>query len=272
MAHGEDEVDGAIEMPRPTVWPMTLSLSLALAATGAALGSMVFALVGATMFAVSLWRWYAQLLSGDAHEYLPRAAVRPAPIVPRLGKVEKLKPGMIGHRLRLPEHIYPISAGLKGGLAGGLIMPIPALAWGLLSGHGLWFPVNLLAGLVLPGVEDRPVPQLEQFHPGLFVMAIIIHAVMSAVVGLVYGVLLPIMPARPSWQLVFGGFIIPVAWTGFSGGLMGLANPALREYVNWYWFGMSQVVFGLTAALVVVRSEKVAVPPAGPAQPEGLAS
>ena len=67
---------------------------------------------------------------------------------------------MPGYRLRLPEEVHPISAGIKGGIVGGLVMPVPALLYGYFSGHGIWYPVNLLAGMVVPGIDpDR----LEEF-------------------------------------------------------------------------------------------------------------
>ncbi len=44
---------------------------------------------------------------------------------------------------------------------------------------------------------------------------------------------------------------------------MGIVNPLLQERVDWPWFIASQFVFGLAAAIVVVRSEKVYIPPAG---------
>ena len=65
---------------------------------------------------------------------------------------------MPGYRLRLPVKVHPVSAGVKGGLVGGLVMPLPALAYGILSGHGIWWPVNLLAGMVLPGVDNMSSP------------------------------------------------------------------------------------------------------------------
>jgi hypothetical protein len=37
----------------------------------------------------------------------------------------------------------------------------------------------------------------------------------------------------------------------------------LQDRVDWAWFIVSQFVFGVTAAVVVVRSEMVPVPPAG---------
>lgn len=251
-----------IESPKPTVWPLVLSLGLALAGAGVAVGTVAFLAVGGLFFVVALWNWLAELLPGRGTEAEPLAGPY-APPVGRPGTVEQLGPGMAGYRLRLPEKVYPISAGLKGGLAGGLAMPVPALLWGVLSGHGLWFPVNLLAGLALPGIDELSVGELEQFRPALFAVGVVIHATISAVVGLVYGVLLPTIPRSPRWQLLVGGVVIPLIWTGASYGLMGVANPVLRRYVDWAWFAASQCVFGLVAAAVVVRSEKVIVPPAG---------
>ena len=45
--------------------------------------------------------------------------------------------------------------------------------------------------------------------------------------------------------------------------LMGVVNPLLQERVDWPWFIASQFVFGITAAVVVLRSEMVFIPPAG---------
>lgn len=248
-------------MPKPTVWPMVLSLGLGLVSLGIAIGALVFTALGGLLVVVSLWHWFAILVTGTGEEEEPISGPRPSPIEARPGMVERREPA--GYRARLPEQIYPVKVGLWGGLAGGLVMPIPAEVWGLLSGHGLWFPVNLLAGIALPGVDDLSMHELEQFRPVLLVFGIVGHAVMSAIVGLIYGVLLPLMPGRLVWQWVFGGLVIPMVWTGLSGSVMGIANPVLREYVNWYWFATSQFVFGLAATAVVVRSQKVNVPPAG---------
>ena len=63
--------------------------------------------------------------------------------------------------------------------------------------------------------------------------------------------------------------MLPLLWTAVSFGLMGVVNPALQERVDWPWFIVSQFVFGITAAMVVVRSEMVVIPPAG-AGPDSL--
>jgi uncharacterized membrane protein YagU involved in acid resistance len=104
---------------------------------------------------------------------------------------------------------------------------------------------------------------LEQFHWQLLLIGTVIHGVMSLVLGLIYGVLLPTLPAIRSGQLAWGGLLMPLLWTGSSYGFMGLVNPLLQQVVDWPWFVASQFVFGVTAALVVIRSEKIAVPPAG---------
>lgn len=265
MNHESTRGDG-VEMPRSTLWPMVLSLGLVLCGAGVALDTVPFLAIGGLLFLRGLCGWFAELLPGRGHEW-EKFETFPATIESRPGTVEQLVPGMAGYRFRLPEKVHPISAGLKGGIVGGLVMPIPALAWGELSGHGIWFPVNLLAGMALPGVDSMPVAELEQFRATLLVLGIALHAAMSITIGLMYGVLLPTIPGASRWQLICGGWLIPLLWTGASYGLMGVANPLLQHYVDWFWFTLSQLVFGLTAAIVVIRSEKVVIPPAGPGSP-----
>src|SRR5262249_3351793 len=160
------------------------------------------------------------------------------------GGVEQLRAGMPGYRLRLPQAVHPVSAGLKGGIIGGLAMVVPALLWGLLSGYGIWYPVNLLAGMALPGVGDMTVPELKEPHVVLLLTAVVIHAVLSVALGLIYGVLLPTLPEVPR-PIAWGGLLMPILWTGASYVAMYVANPAIPGKVNWPWFIVSQFVFGI---------------------------
>ena len=259
---GDSAERETVEMPAPTVAPMMLSLGLILMAAGTVLG-LAFLLVGSLLLVVGMCTWVAALLPGRGHfdEPLAEPAMRPGPVTVELDMVEQLRPGMPGYRFRLPEQVHPISAGIKGGVLGGILMTVPALAYGVLSGHGIWFPINLLAGIVLPGVDKMSVAELEQFRASLLLVGIVIHAAFSVVFGLSYGVLLPTLPAvrAPLW----GGLLLPLLWTGASYGLMGVANPALQMRVDWFWFIVSQFVFGMVTAVVVIRSEKIRVPPAG---------
>jgi hypothetical protein len=156
----------------------------------------------------------------------------------------------------------PVVAGLLGGLAGGLVMPIPAVLWSLLNGHGIWYPVNLLAGMVWPGLGDLPAEELHRFHTDWLLAAGAVHAALSAAFGIVYGLLLPRLRSIPG-PMAWGGLVMPLLWTGIGYGLMGVVNPVLQQRVDWPWFIASQFVFGVAAAVVVVRSETVHIPPAG---------
>jgi hypothetical protein len=260
--------EGAVEMPRPTAAPMILALGMVLLAAGAPFG-VAFMIVGALVLMAGLGIWIGQLLPGRGHCYEPLAALsgRPQSVQPELGTVAHLRPGMPGYRARLPEAVHPLSAGIKGGIVGGLAMPVPAILYGVLSGHGIWYPVNLLAGMVVPGVGAMSTVQLEQFSLALLLTGIVIHATIAVVFGLLYGVLLPMLPgvrwmAIPK-SLAWGGIIFPLLWTAISYGLMGVTNPVLQARVDWPWFIVSQFVFGAVAAFVVDRSEKIPVPPAG---------
>jgi len=160
-------------------------------------------------------------------------------------------------------------SGIVGGLVGGIVMALPAVIWSLLTGRGLWYPVNLLAGLVIRGIDAATPQELMQFHSNWFASALVIHAVISAAFGVIYAFVLP--KARPiPAPVAWGGLVLPLLWTAASFGLMGVVNPVLQQRVDWPWFIVSQFVFGITAAIVVVRSEMVYIPPAG-AGPDSFA-
>jgi hypothetical protein len=244
----------SVEMPSPTSAPLVLSLGLVLLAAGAAMG-LAFVVVGAVVLVAGVGIWVVELLPGrgHCHEALVEPARRPGSVTPRPGTVGQLRPGMPGYRVRLPEDVHPISAGIKGGIFGGLAMLVPALLYGLISGHGLWYPVNLLAGMVLPGIGDMSREDLEDFHVSLLLTGVVIHVTTAVVLGLIYGVLLPTLPAIPQ-ALAWGALLAPILWTGVTYSLMGVVNPELRDGVSWPWFILSQFVYGVAMSLVVTQA------------------
>src|SRR5262249_33971945 len=66
--------------------------------------------------------------------------------------------------------LRPVVRGLVGGLLGGLLMPIPAVLWSLGEGKGVWYPINLLAGMLVSGLNNPAAPELRQFHADWFVL------------------------------------------------------------------------------------------------------
>jgi hypothetical protein len=253
----EESKPEGIQMPEPTTAPLILGVGIVLLGAGVAL-NLTLSIVGAVVFIAGLAGWIGHLMPGRGHFHEERVPPqqRPQELTGAPGTVEQLETGMPGYRMRLPLKIHPISAGIKGGLLGGLVMPVPALLWGLISRHGIWYPINLLAGMVLAGVEDMPVEDLEQFHFSLLVVGLVIHAAMSLVVGLIYGVLLPTLPEIPN-PMSWGALLMPLLWTAVSFSLMGNVNPVLQQGVSWPWFIISQFVFGVVLATVVMGAENL---------------
>jgi len=248
-----------VHMPAPTAWPMVLAAGLTLLAAGL-ITHWLLLLGGLVLSLVAACGWVGELRPGVgemAEDRVP-AEQRPRPIAPAAEPVESMVPGLPGYRMRLPEKMRPYSAGVKGGIVGGLVMPIPALLYGILSGNGIWYPINLLAGMVFLRYDNMSEEQLRQFSLLALVVGTVIHAIMSVGSGLVYAVVAPTLPGdRP---IFWGGVVMPLVWSGICYGLMGAVNPLLADRVSWPWFIVSQYVYGLVAGYVVVRSEKVYTP------------
>jgi hypothetical protein len=116
--------------------------------------------------------------------------------------------------------------------------------------------------MILPHEASYSVEVLEQFNASWFLAATLLHAVLSLFFGVLFGLLLRRLPRMPA-PFAWGALLMPLLWTATSYGLMGVVNPVLQQRVDWPWFIVSQFVFGLTAAIVVVRSQEVYIAPAG---------
>jgi hypothetical protein len=158
--------------------------------------------------------------------------------------------------------LAPMARGLAGGLLGGGLMPLPALLWSVGTGRGVWYPLNLLAGMMIGGHNDPSAPELREFHANWLALALVLHGILSLGFAVACALLLPRLPSIPS-PVAWGGLVLPLLWTGTSYGLMGVVNPVLQERVDWIWFVVSQFLFGVAASVVVLRSEVVHIPPAG---------
>ena len=66
--------------------------------------------------------------------------------------------------------------------------------------------------------------------------------------------MLPMLPRRP---ILLGGFIAPLLWTGLIHSILGIVNPVLNQRIDWLWFVVSQVGFGIVAGIVVSRQERI---------------
>jgi hypothetical protein len=116
--------------------------------------------------------------------------------------------------------------------------------------------------MVLRDMGALPEKDASAFQADGLAVGIVIHVLLSLGFGAAYGLLLARLPHVPG-SLAWGGLLFPLLWTGVSYSLMGVVNPLLQERVDWPWFILSQFVFGAVAAVVVDRSEKITIPPAG---------
>jgi hypothetical protein len=158
------------------------------------------------------------------------------------------------HRARLPLETYPVTSGIKGGIAGGVAMIFPAMLYGLIAQHSIWYPVNLLGGAGVANWRNPSTADIAAFHWQGLLVAIVIHSVTCVLVGLLYGAMLPMLPRRP---IVLGGILAPVLWTGILHSFMGIINPALDAHIAWGWFLISQVTYGVVAGIVVARQGRI---------------
>lgn len=247
--HGE-----SVEMPVPTGMPLVVSFGLTFLAAGC-VTNWALSVLGAVCFLYGIAGWIAQLLPGRGEyelEFVP-AGLRPRRVAPADVSIESRPPQFI-RRMQVPERVHPYSAGLWGGLAGGAAMGAVALAYGVVKGRGIWYPVNLLAAMLMPSFAEATNAELEQYNGQALALGLMIHVVASAVAGLFYGILLPTLPR---WPALWGGVVAPLLWTGAVHGFMGVLNPVMNARVDWPWFVASQVVFGLVAGFVAVHFKTI---------------
>src|SRR5580658_4787215 len=196
-----------IALPAPTAWPIVLAFGISLVFAGLVTRASVSILGAIFAFAGGVG-WFRDVLPHEKHESVPVAGLVPvvATSRPQVARVEWMTEEL--HRARLPLEVYPISAGVKGGLAGSVAMAILAVLYGIISGHGVWYPINLLSAGFFP---SRTIEQIAAFHWDALIISTILHLICSVLVGLLYGVALPMFPRRP---ILLGGVIGPVLWSG----------------------------------------------------------
>lgn len=251
----EDPKNG-VELPAPTAWPVITAFGLTLVAAGM-VTSLAVSVVGLIAGLIGAAGWFLDVHPHPKHELVPLVpeSERASRIKRSERKVAHLKMGEGGHRLRLPIHVHPYLSGVKGGIAGGIVMAVLACGWGFFKYGSIWYPVNLLAAAGVPGLAEASVETLKQFSMAGLLVGLITHASISILIGLLYVVLLPMLPAKLEW--FWGGMVTPLMWTALAFFSMRLVNPALAAHVDWFWFVICQVAFGMVGGYVVFKSEKV---------------
>jgi hypothetical protein len=232
--------------------PLLAAAGIALAFAGL-VTSLIVTVVGVILAAAGFTGWFREVLplehrsdvpiEGPVEEILPERVV-----------VTHLQVGEQGHRARLPLHVHPYSAGIKGGIAGGFVMAALAIVHGIVLHGSPWYTINLLAAAGIPSLATASAATLAAFSLEAFLVALMIHAVVSLLVGLLYGVLLPMLPRQP---ILLAGIVAPLLWSGLLWASLNIIDPLANQRFEWRWFVLGQIAFGITAGIVVGRTEKI---------------
>jgi hypothetical protein len=251
-AQASEAAPNTVKLPAPTAWPIILAFGVSLL-LGGLLMTPAVSILGAILLATACIGWFRDVLPQEKEETVEVRKEMNAVSTSRR-EVERLPIAPELTRALLPLETYPVSAGVKGGLAGSVAMAVLACLFGVLNQGSIWYPINLLAATIYGQSLQLTPATLNAFHLGSFAVATAIHLITSVLVGLLYGAMLPMFPRRP---ILLGGFMAPILWTGLVHSVLGLINPLLNQFINWRWFIASQVAFGIVAGLVVMRQHRV---------------
>jgi hypothetical protein len=241
-----------IELPASSAWPLVLAFGFALVFAGL-LTSAPVSVLGAVLAMAGCVGWFREVLPHEHEEVVP-VVPDDVPVTTERHVVERIPVAEELVRAWLPIKTYPVSAGVKGGLAGSVAMAVLACAYGLLKTGSIWYPINLLAATVYARSFHVSAAELNSFHAVSFALAVVLHGMGSILVGLLYGAMLPMVPRHP---ILLGGLIAPVLWSGLLYSILGILDPLLEKHIDWFWFTASQVAFGIVAGMVVMRQSQV---------------
>src|SRR5258708_10910370 len=135
-----------IEVPASTAWPIVLAVGVIVMFAGL-LTSVSVSVLGVVLGVAGCVGWFREVFPHEREETVPvvfeehrittkRRVVERVPIAPEL------------LRVWLPLKTYPISAGIKGGVAGAVAMAVLACTYGVLRTGSIWHPITLLAASV----------------------------------------------------------------------------------------------------------------------------
>ncbi|MEC8560453.1 MAG: hypothetical protein VXY94_10275 [Planctomycetota bacterium] len=240
------------EIPAPTSAPIIFAFGTTLVFAGLVTNPFV-SIVGAVCVCKGVLGWWFDVLPRESMERIPVEQQDIIDTGPEPREVAKhLDPATPG-RLVLPVEIPRVRSGVLGGLAGGVAMAAVAIVWGAIN-FSVWMPINLLAAMVLSSFNEAEASSLMQFNLAAFFVALGIHASVSILVGVVLAM---IMPMAIGFPRIFSIIVAPLTWSLVTYTAMGVIDPLLEQWVDWWWFIGSQVAFGAVAGFFIARSERI---------------
>ena len=128
--------------------------------------------------------------------------------------------------------------------------------YGLISGVGIWLPVNLVAAAVLRQLQLQSLGEIARFNSLALGTGLILHAGISIALGAMFSFLLPARPGRP---LFWGPVIGPLLWVGASVAALPVINPVMSANLEIVSFAIANGLYGLLLGWWIDRTPMVRV-------------
>src|SRR5262245_14712481 len=126
----------AIEVTGPTAWALVLALGATLLFAGL-LTNVSVSVLGLVLSLAGCVGWFREVIPVDHEEAVPVVA-EDRQVTTERRVVERLAIAPEQVRAWLPVRTYPISAGMRGGWVGGVVMAVLACGFGLLKVGSIW--------------------------------------------------------------------------------------------------------------------------------------
>jgi hypothetical protein len=145
---------------------------------------------------------------------------------------------------------------MTGGLLAGTVMALLMAVWGVAIEGSIWYPVNLIAATLVPGLQTADMAILTQFSLAGAVVGSALHFGLAALIGLLFVTLLPTLPGSPAlWSALIG----PALWFTAVALALPLVNPLMATLTPPGSFFLSHFAYSLILGAWVSRAEKVEV-------------
>lgn len=147
---------------------------------------------------------------------------------------------------------HTLKRGAVAGMAGGVVMAMWSMIVLWLTGVGFWSPLNLIAHTVWRGA-----PLGATFSGGALVLGLVIHMMMSMILGMVLavGVRTVAQLGRNPVTLAMTGMAFGiVVWVVMQYGVWKAVDPAAAPLFTPWVFAVGHLMFGAATALVMGTS------------------
>src|ERR1700677_3899594 len=115
-----------VELPRPTAWPMVMALGVTLILAGM-VTNIAVAILGLLLTVSGIVGWFFEVLPHEAHEAIPLSGEE-IKSISGLTLLDRERPHLESGSPRqiLPVETFRLTTGIRGGIAGGIAMILPA--------------------------------------------------------------------------------------------------------------------------------------------------